>query len=317
MTSPATVSLVAASSASERDACSIVRGEAVGEVPAEAGADVAERPVQAFDPSQSGFRRAFGHDIRHVGALPQQHIPEPDPIHAPGIEIVEPGSVQPVEGLGSGPGAAVADPGLGVLGDVLLLALDDPVVEAFGPFGRARESVAALDVLPVAQQLRDPARCEVVAGGPDHGFDERVADQAAVTIVVLGHPGRARGDDERRIRDDAVEPLAGDGFIEAPESQLDTLDAVEREVHARERQRALRDVGRDDPVGESRRVHRLDAAARAEVEHAPRGRRQHQPGERHRRAADAEHVLLAERAADRELAEVREDPPLAALPARR
>jgi hypothetical protein len=56
-------------------------------------------------------------------------------------------------------------------------------------------------------------------------------------------------------------------------------------------------------------MHRLDAASGPEVEHACSGHRDHQPREGHRRTADAEHVLLAERVAQRELAEVGEDPP--------
>ena len=39
-------------------------------------------------------------------------------------------------------------------------------------------------------------------------------------------------------------------------------------------------------------------------------RREHQPRQRHRRAADAEHVLLAERVPERDLAEVGHDPPV-------
>ena len=126
-----------------------------------------------------------------------------------------------------------------------------------------------------------------------------------------GTPARPRRDHERRVRDDPVEALPRDGLVEAPEPELDALDPVQLDVQSGEVQRTPRDVGRDDALGEPRRVHRLDAAAGAEVEHGARRRRQHQARQRHRRTADAEHVLLAERVAECDLPEVGQDPPVA------
>ena len=192
---------------------------------------------------------------------------------------------------------------------MLYLAFDDPVVEGPCPSPNAVERVAAFAVLPVAEQLGDPARLEVVGGSADHGFDECIADHAPVTVVVGGNPFSARSDDERRVRDDPVEPFTRDGFEEAAEAELDVRDTVQFDVQPSDRERARRDVGRDHLLGEPGRVHRLDAAPRAEVEHPSGGCRQHEPRERRRRAADAEHVLLAQRVAEGEFAEVREDPP--------
>src|SRR5665647_3500401 len=58
------------------------------------------------------------------------------------------------------------------------------------------------------------------------------------------------------------------------------------------------------------RVQRLDAAARAEVEHPPARVPDGDLRERRRRAADTEDVVGPQRAARRELAEVGRDPPV-------
>ncbi len=189
------------------------------------------------------------------------------------------------------------------------LAFDDPVVERLRPSPYPVERVAAFAVLPVAEQLGDPARLEVIGGAADHRFDECIADHAAVAVLVRGHPVASGRDDERRVRHDPVEPFTRNRFEEAAEPELHARDAVQFDVQPGDRERALRDVGRDDPLGEPGRVHGLDAAPRAEVEHPPGGRRQHEPRERRRRAADAEHVLLVQSVAEGEFAEVREDPP--------
>jgi len=57
-------------------------------------------------------------------------------------------------------------------------------------------------------------------------------------------------------------------------------------------------------------VQRLDAASRAQVEGRARRALQHQPAEGHGGSAHAEHVILRERVAQRQLAEVGDDPPL-------
>ena len=244
----------------------------------------------------------------------QQHVAESDLAHAAALEVVEPRVVQAIELRGSGAGAPVADPRLGVLGAALHLPFDDPVVERTGPGAHALEAVLAVAHLPVAEQLRDPAGLQVLGGPAHHGLDDPVAHHAAVAVLVLGHPGRPRRDHERRVRDDPVEALPRDGLVEAPEPELDSLDPVQLDVQSGEVQRTPRDVGRDDALREPGRVHRLDAAAGAEVEHGARRRRQHQARQGHRRTAHAEHVLLPERMAERHLPEVGQDPPVA-LPA--
>jgi hypothetical protein len=184
------------------------------------------------------------------------------------------------------------------------------VVEFVGPLAHALESVIRRPILPIAEQLRDAARFEMCCRPTDDRFDECVTHHSAVAVLVLGNARGPRRDHERRVRHDPVEPLARNGLEEAAVAELDAVDAVELDVEACEAEGPFRDVGRHDVGREPRGVHRLDPAPGAEVEHSRRGSRQHQAAERHRRPADPEHVLLAERVPERELAEVREDPPL-------
>ena len=134
-----------------------------------------------------------------------------------------------------------------------------------------------------------------------------------------GTPGDPRGDDERRIRDDAVELLARDRVEQAPEPGLDAARRPLSSALSRVKpQRALRDVGRDD-VGRRRgaraapgcrircrcrvRVDRASAAAApARVSDAP---------------PTPEHVILGERPAQGGLVEVARDPPLPRAAGRR
>ena len=111
---------------------------------------------------------------------------------------------------------------------MLHLALDHPVLEIAGPVADPIERVEAVAVLPVAEQLGDAAGREMLGGIAHHGLHDRVADHAAVAVVVLGNALAARGDHERRVRHDAIEPLAGDRFVEAPEPELDAVDAVQQ-----------------------------------------------------------------------------------------
>ena len=127
----------------------------------------------------------------------------------------------------SGPCAAVADPGLGVLGGILDVALDHPRVEVRGaprcrasraPGRRRRRRRGTPSWRGAARHRPAPGRRAHLL---DDGFDERVADHPAVPVLVRGHTVAARGDDERRVGHDVVEPLAGDRFEQAPEAELD------------------------------------------------------------------------------------------------
>ena len=165
------------------DRLPVVSGERRREVHAEPGLVLPERAVQALEATQ---RRGAGQ--RH----PQRDVPEADGCHAAGREVVEPGGVEPVELGRAGAGAAVADPGFGVFGRVLHVALDDPGVEAgaVDPAADAAEGVLSDAVLPVAEQLGDAARVQVGGRPADDRLDERVADHAAVAVLVLGHARR-------------------------------------------------------------------------------------------------------------------------------
>ena len=145
----------------------------------------------------------------------------------------------------------------------------------------------------------------------DHGLDNAVADQPAIPVLVLGHALTARGDHERRIGHDAVEPFPRDRVVQASRPELDVPDPVQRRVQSSDLEGPLRDVGGDHLVGVPGRVHGLDAAAGAQVEHALHRGLDHQAAERHRRPADAEHVLLGQRLTEGEFPEVGDDPPLA------
>ena len=111
-------------------------------------------------------------------------------MHAACGEVVEPRVVEAVELRRAGAGAAVADPRLGIRRDVLHLAFDDPVVELARPCPHAIERIAAAAVLPVAEELRDPARLEVLGRPAEDRLDEPITDHAAIAVVVFGHVRR-------------------------------------------------------------------------------------------------------------------------------
>jgi len=140
--------------------------------------------------------------------------------------------------------------------------------------------------------------------------DEIIALHSAVAVFIRGHSGEPRGDDERRIGDDAVELLALDRFEQRPSPGADAAHSVEQGVEPREPQRALRHVGRDDVGYIAARAQRLDAAPRADVESVGDGSRQLQAGQGERGAADTEDVILGQRSTQRGLVQVAGDPPL-------
>ena len=130
-----------------------------------------------------------------VGAgLAQGDPAEADPVDLALLELVQPGVVaRSVLGRVGAVVAAVAQPQLGVLGDVLDLALHDPgVAAARHPGGEPLAPVLALDVLPVGEQLAPAAVVELVGGLLDQGAAQVVAAHAAVPVGEPAAPGRSR-----------------------------------------------------------------------------------------------------------------------------
>ena len=212
--------------------------------------------------------------------------------------------MQRLELRGAGARAAVADPGLGVLARVLALALDDPVLEARRrrPAGDPLEPVAdAVAGRRGTPSCRAAARCRPARGArPRPARPPRRARRRPCRrrgTRSSGTPG-CRGvmtnggfDTMRSKRSPAT------GSNRLPRRNSIAVDAVEGGVEPGVVEGARRDVGRDHAVAEPGRVHRLDAAARAEVERRADGPLQQQPAQGRRRPADAEHVLLGERTA--------------------
>ncbi len=138
----------------------------------------------------------------------------------------------------------------------------------------------------------------------DDGLDERIADHAGVAVLVRGDALHPRSDDEGRVGDDLVETLTAHGLEEAAEPELDVVDGIELRVEPRQLESALGDIRRHDGRRVASRMHRLDTAAGAEVKDAADRVLHHQPAQGHRCPADTENVLLTERAAEGEFAEV-------------
>ena len=242
----------------------IVGGERVGEVRAEAVAG--ERLRQGL---VAGERRAPG--IRTA----QQDVAEADLGHLPRREVVEPRVDEPRERRRARQRAAVADPQLGVRQRVERSRARRPRRRAAPAMprptrarGRARSTPSRVSQLPSSCATPPGARC---APTPV----TNAATRSSPTIPpsrysYAGTPVDPRRDDERRVRHDPVEPLAGDRVEQAPEPRLDAVDVVEQGVQPREAERARRDVGRDDVVDAASGAQRLDAAAGADVEPAPR-----------------------------------------------
>ena len=128
--------------------------------------------------------------------------PKPTALVLAGLELVQPRVVPRGVRLRIGPVVtAVAQPQLGVLRDVLDLALHDPgVAAARHPGAQPLLPVLPLDVLPVGEEMREPAVLQPVP----RLLHERAAQ------VVPGHPAvpvrepGAGRDHERRVGDDQV-----------------------------------------------------------------------------------------------------------------
>ena len=181
----------------------------------------------------------------------------------------------------------------------------EPGADALGPRRPAGH-------LPVAEELGDAARLEVVADRPHEVTDDGIAGAAPVAVLEARHRAGPRRDDERRVAHDEPEPLAGDR-VEHRAGPHVPVGLVEGGVEAGVGEGPLGQVGDDHLVGVAPEVERLHAAAGAQVE----GARDVRPGrprrERRRGAADAEHVVLAQRRPRRQLAEVGGDPPVDAV----
>src|SRR6185312_3860186 len=259
------------------------------------------------------FESAEGRGVIRPPA--QREIPEADTLDAARIEVVEPRGVERIELGRTRPRAAVTDPGLRIARGILRLALDDPGVEACsrGAANPARdtiETVLTVSVLPVAEQLGDATRHEARRRTTDDLCDEGVADHAAVSVLVLGHPTASWGDHEWRVGDDLVEELALNRFEQVALAELDGADLVELGIEAGERDGARGDVRGHDSCGVPRGVHRLNTAARAEVEHRVDRLGDHEAAEGHGRAADPQHMVGPQSGAARELPEIARDPPV-------
>ncbi len=186
--------------------------------------------------------------------------------------------------------AAVAQPQLGVLRDVLHLPLHDPgVAAARHPGGQPLAPVPAVGVLPVGQELAVTAVGEMVGGPLDEGAAQVVAAHAAVPVGEAGPVGGAGGDDEGRVGDDqVVGSLALDRGEEGPLAQVRLGRPGEGQGEAGEAQGAGVEVGGGDVTGVLGDVQRLDARAAAEVQGAGHGGPHRDARQGRRGAADPE-----------------------------
>jgi hypothetical protein len=185
------------------------------------------------------------------------------------------------------------------------LALQDPGVDTVGqPGAHPVRPVLPAHVQPRAQQLGDAAGLQVLGQRADERREGVVAGLPRVAVDVVD-PRRAG--DERRVRDDPVEPAAGHGRQPRPVAQLD-VQRVEGERRPGQGQRAGGDVGGGDRAGVAGGVQRLDPAAGAEVQGGSRGAADGGRGQRHGGGADPGDVVALLPAG----VEVRQHPPVRA-----
>ena len=214
------------------------------------------------------------------GPLRRAHgnVPHADADHASAREVLEPGGVGLFVAAVARGLAAVAQPHFRVVGRREDLALDHPSVKVIGNPGRRaaspigngvkrpirscvaqavrsratrpiRSCIGCLD-LPVAQHPRSASGRQHAAEPADEFGKQRIAFASAVAIRANAvRAGGFRRDDERRIRDDDVVPLAS--------SARGILGAQHRAAHGLQ-QRAAPEVDRDPREGrvESRVVER-------------------------------------------------------------
>ena len=274
------------------------RGETCVDRRAHGGGDRAALVEQIGEPG-TGFGRPLERDDAEADAL-----------DAARREVVEPGRVHGVV-LGRPDGrATVTRPQFGVFTRILHLALHHERIEVDAVEPSLPDVFERLAVahLPVAEELCDTTGFEVGADVANQVAHDGVTHRTAVAVLVLGHAGATRRDDERRVAHDEVESAAGDRFEHRTSEHLD-VEIVEGGVEADEGERACREVRGDDVLDVAREVHGLNTAAGAEVEGGADGASRGPSCEGRRRATDAEHMIGFEHLARRDLREIRCQPP--------
>jgi len=249
--------------------------------------------------SPTGWWTACGHDSEP----PQAHAAD-----AQAGQVVQPGAGAAAEVRDAGePG--VGEPQLDVLVGVEDLALDDQGVAAGGgdPPGEALVPGLVGDG-PVGQHLERAALGQALRAARDDAPDQVVARQRRLAV---GEPGvRRRAHHVGGVADDEVEGVGVDRVVQRAEPQVG-VHPGEEGAQPRQLEGARVDVGRDDPVGVTRQVEGLDAAARAQVEGGAHGGPDRQLGQRRGRRGDPEDEVGPHRddAAVQTRVEVVADPP--------
>ena len=197
-----------------------------------------------------------------AGATVEQHGALGDERDAESLEICGPGVDDGAERLVLA--CEMHVPAHRVVERVERVDREDPAVAAAVVDPRERPRLGLVLVVrdPAHEQRRKPALVQVLRSLEHNQLGELIRLEPAVAIG----PAVLRRDDERRVRRDHVERLAGDRLEEAAEPAVDVREAVERGVQLRERERTRIHVGRDDVARVPRGEHRLHAAARADVE---------------------------------------------------
>ena len=208
-----------------------------------------------------------------IGIIPAR-LGQSDPPqgHTGDVEIVEVGQPLVVARppLGRPVQSGIGKPGLDVLANVEVLALDHPQIAAslLDPGGEPFGPRLITDMGPVGKNLEHPAVIETGRGTTNHGLHQAVPTEPSLPVDQPLAITARRSHDVGRISDDEVEGVVAAGVVEGsiPDVHVGVRKTASELGHL---ESSRVDVSGDDMIGMTRQVQGLDAAPAPHVEGAP------------------------------------------------